>query len=57
MSRSDVQLRARHAEDFLETATDALALHPDRTNVVISNAVLAGIAAADAICGHVLTGP
>ena len=36
MSRSDVQLRARHAEDFLETATDALALHPDRTDVAAS---------------------
>ena len=54
MSRSDVRLRARHAEDFLETATDALTLHPDRRNVAISNAVLAGIAAADAICGRVL---
>jgi len=54
MTRTDVQLRARHATDFLETATDALTLHPDRTNVAISNAVLAGIAAADAICGHSL---
>jgi len=54
MTRADVQFRARHATDFLETATDALTLHPERTNVAISNAVLAGIAAADAICGHTL---
>jgi hypothetical protein len=54
MTRADVQLRARHATDFLETATDALTLHPERTNVAISNAVLAGIAAADAICGRTL---
>ena len=52
MSRRDVQLRAGHAVEFLETATEALTLHPERTNVAVSNAVLAGIAATDAICGH-----
>lgn len=54
MSRSDVVVRARHAREFLETATDSMALHHDRTNVAVSNAVLAGIAAADAICGYTL---
>lgn len=52
MSRRDVQLRVGHAVEFLETANEALTLHPERTNVAVSNAVLAGIAAADAICGH-----
>lgn len=54
MTAADVRLRAQHADDFLETATDSRALHPKRTNVAISNAVLAGIAATDAICGHLL---
>lgn len=54
MTRTDVARRALHARQFLETATDAAALHHGNTNVVTSNAVLAGIAAADAICGHAL---
>lgn len=47
-------MRAEHARAFLGTATDAQTLHPSRANVVIVNAVLAGIAAADAICGRAL---
>lgn len=54
MTRADVVARARHAREFLETATESLTLHQDRTNVAVSNAVLAGIAAADAMCGHAL---
>lgn len=54
MTASEVSLRAQHARDYLEAATDTQTLHPDRTNVIASNAVLAGIAAADAICGRVL---
>lgn len=53
-TREDVALRAEHARAFLETATDARSLHSTRDNVVIANAVLSGIAAADAICGHAL---
>ena len=49
-----MKLRAQHARDYLEAATDTQTLHPTRTNVIASNAVLAGIAAADAICGRVL---
>lgn len=54
MSHEDVAVRAEHARSFLETATDARTLHGDRANVAIANAVLAGIAAADAICGRAL---
>lgn len=54
MDSSEIALRAQHARDYLEAATDTRALHPDRTNVIASNAVLAGIAASDAICGRVL---
>lgn len=54
MTRADVAARARHAREFLETASESLTLHQDRTNVAVSNAVLAGIAAADAICGYTL---
>jgi hypothetical protein len=54
MSRSDVLKRAASARQFLEAARDIHALHPGSTDVVANNAVHAGIAAADAICGHVL---
>ena len=54
LSHGDVVRRAEHARAFLETTTDAQTLHADRANVVIANAVLAGIAAADPMCGHAL---
>lgn len=53
-SRADAALRAEHARALLGSATDARALHGGRDDVVIANAVLSGIAAADAICGHAL---
>lgn len=57
MSAADVRLRAGHARAFLAAAVlvdelgDAAEISP-RTNIVGSLAVLAGIAASDAICGH-----
>ena len=54
MTSTDVRERARQAHRFLEAATDSVALHPDHANVAVSNAVLAGIAAGDAICGRML---
>ncbi|CAN5447252.1 hypothetical protein BH10ACT7_BH10ACT7_04110 [soil metagenome] len=51
MSPSEVNGRAQQARDFLETAQLALEIGP---NSAASNAVLAGIAAGDAICGKAL---
>ena len=55
MSPAEVKTRAAHAADYLMVAT--LRLEPgdqNSYNTTGSNAVLAGIAAADAICGFVL---
>jgi hypothetical protein len=54
MSVADVRVRAESARRFLETARETQTLHADWTDVMASNAVLAGIAASDAICGRVL---
>jgi len=54
MERQEVVLRSVHAHQFLEAAIDIRDLYGDRTNVSVSNAVLAGIAASDAICGRAL---
>jgi hypothetical protein len=56
MTASEVRARASHAREYLQVARairDDVALSA-RNNLAASNAVLAGIAAADAICGHVL---
>lgn len=59
MSQSDVAARAEHARAFLAAADLILDLGGDagivsRSNLVGSLAVLAGIAAADAMCGNAL---
>lgn len=59
MSRSDVLARAHHARGFLSAAELVDEFSDDVgdeavANVVASLAVLAGIAAADAICGIIL---
>ena len=54
MSVADVRSRAESARRFLESARETQTLHADWTDVMASNAVLAGIAASDAICGRVL---
>lgn len=59
MTPRDVGQRAAHASAFLAAAElvdvygDAADVSP-RSNVVASLAVLAGIAASDALCGHLL---
>lgn len=59
MSKSDVETRAEHARSFLAAADLVLDLGQDAGVVSVNNligslAVLAGIAAADAICGSAL---
>ena len=59
MTRADVQVRAQHAHSFIEAAdlVDQLGEEagiPQRGNTIGSLAVLAGIAASDAICGAIL---
>jgi hypothetical protein len=56
MTPSDVQVRAGAARKFLEVAQMVADEDdsPDFRQVCASLAVLAGIAAGDAICGHVL---
>lgn len=54
MSLADARSRAESARRFLEVARETQTLHEDWTDVMASNAVLAGIAASDAICGCVL---
>ena len=56
MSARDVVERAQQARAFLLLATIASGdpLIAGGTNVAGSNAVLAGIAASDAICGHTI---
>ena len=59
MSTTDVQVRRRHAESYLAAAELVHELGDDAdveaiANVVGSLAVLAGIAAADTICGAAL---
>lgn len=54
MSVADVRSRAESARRFLESARETQTLHADWTDVMASNAVLAGIAASDAIYGRVL---
>lgn len=59
MSATDVSARAAHAHAFLaaaeliETLGEDAGIEP-RANLLGSLAVLAGIAASDAICGHAL---
>lgn len=59
MSSTDIDNRAAQAHSFLEAARLAIEFsselgHEPVANVAASNAVLAGIAAADAICGKAL---
>lgn len=56
MSTSAVKQRAEHARAFMAIAELSLSdtATPGHTNVAGSNAVLAGVAAADAICGRSL---
>ena len=59
MSDADVAARAAQARSFLEAARMAMEFASElgdgpSANVATSNAVLAGIAAADAICGKAL---
>ena len=59
MSKADVESRATHARAFLTAADLIVGLGRDAGieqsgNLIGSLAVLAGIAAADAICGHTL---
>ncbi|MCX7521376.1 hypothetical protein OSC27_03685 [Microbacterium sp. STN6] len=60
MTKAETQIRAQHAHAFLEAAMLIADLGEDAGisttgNVIGSLAVLAGIAAADAICGAVLS--
>jgi hypothetical protein len=55
MSAADTRARAAQARAFLAAATlHAGDVDPANANVSASNAVLAGIAASDAMCGHAL---
>lgn len=56
MSKTAVARRAQQARAYLIIAELALTdrAMPGHTNVAGANAVLAGIAASDAICGHTL---
>ncbi len=54
MTRAESAQRSTHAREFLEAAVEATTSHPERTNVAVANAVLAGIAACDALCGIAL---
>lgn len=59
MSEPDVAARAAQAQSFLDAARLAIEFASElgegpSANVAASNAVLAGIAAADAICGKAL---
>lgn len=56
MSKTAVARRAQQARAYLLIADLALTdrAMPGHTNVAGANAVLAGIAASDAICGHAL---
>ncbi len=55
IDRAGVLHRAQQARAYLEVAQSASSVAvPGSTNVAGSNAVLAGIAAADAICGHTI---
>lgn len=59
MSKIDIETRSAHARAFLTAADLIVDLGPDAgieqsSNLIGSLAVLAGIAAADAMCGHAL---
>lgn len=55
MSAADTRARAAHSPAFLEAASLCLdETDPAYQNVSASLAVLAGIAASDAMCGHAL---